>query len=76
MANFTEYITRDGDRLDLICFKAYGDAYNWRPVIDANPALPLQDIFPAGIRLVVPILETPATQTQTALLPPWKRHLA
>lgn len=73
MTTYTEYITRDGDRLDLICFAAYGNPFDWAPVINANPALPIQDVYPAGIRLVVPIVETPATTTQTALLPPWKR---
>jgi phage tail protein X len=70
---YTEYITKDGDRLDLICFRAYGDPFGWRSIIDANPALPIQDVFPAGIRLVIPIIEQPSTQTPTALLPPWKR---
>ena len=69
---FTEYITRDGDRLDLIAFAAYGVATDWKPIIDANPALPLQDVYQAGIRLVIPIQETTA-QTETALLPLWKK---
>lgn len=75
MATYTEYITRDGDRLDLICFSAYGDPFNWLPVIDANPALPLQDVYPAGIRLVIPIVEETPSQVGTALLPPWKRPI-
>lgn len=73
MATFTEYITHDGDRLDLICFRAYGDPFDWRRIIDANPALPIQDVFPSGIRLVIPILSEPTTQTPTAKLPPWKK---
>lgn len=73
---FTEYITRDGDRLDLIAFQAYGNATDWKAIIDANPALPLQDVYPSGIRLVIPIIETPSNQTPTALLPPWKRPAA
>ena len=70
---FTEYITKDLDRLDLIAFRAYGNAFDWKAIIDANPALPLQDVYPSGIRLVIPINDTPSGQNQAALLPPWKR---
>lgn len=70
---FTEYITKDADRLDLISFRAYGNAFDWKQIIDANPALPIQDLYPSGIRLVIPIVEEPTNLTVTALLPPWKR---
>ncbi len=67
----TNYITVDGDRLDTIAAKAYGDPYNWRPILDANPGLAIQSTYPAGINIIIPIITTSATNT--ALLPPWKK---
>lgn len=69
----TEYITVDGDRLDLIAAKAYGNPFDWSPILDNNKALPIQTSYQAGIRLVIPVQETAAEVTQQELLPPWKR---
>ena len=69
----TEYITEDGDRLDGISSKAYGDPYRAQVLLDANPALPILPSYPAGIRLIVPVLE-PVKQSSANLLPPWKRN--
>jgi phage tail protein X len=71
---YTEYITNEGDRLDMIAYKAYGDPFAWADVLQANSALPIQAEYPAGIRVMVPILEqAAATQPAANLLPPWKR---
>lgn len=70
---FTEYITQEGDRLDTIAYKAYGDVFAWSLLLSANPSLPIQDTYPAGVRIVVPIIEEPATIPATNQLPPWKR---
>lgn len=70
----TEYITKDGDRWDLIAFRAYGDPLQIQPLIDANPGQPIIAEFSGGVRLVVPILETQTGETAPKdLLPPWKR---
>lgn len=69
----TEYITLDGDRLDLIAHKAYGNPFDWSPILDNNKALPIQASYPAGIRLVIPVQETTTEVTDQELLPPWKR---
>lgn len=73
MDTFTEYITKENDRLDLICFAAYGDPFAWRQLLSLNRALPIQDLYPSGIRLVIPIVATPTDNVSTTLLPPWKR---
>ena len=69
----TEYITVDRDRLDLIASKAYGNPFDWSPILDNNKALPIQAEYDAGIRLVIPVQETASQITQQELLPPWKR---
>lgn len=76
MAAFTEYVTNEGDRLDTISYKAYGDVYAWGDILRANPSLPIQSLYPAGIRLMIPIKDQQtdtASQLNTSLLPPWKR---
>jgi len=70
---FTEYITNEGDRLDTIAHKAYGDVYAWDDLLKANPSLPIQDTYPAGIRLMIQIKEQAAADQSVNLLPPWKR---
>tara|TARA_R110000782_G_scaffold123923_3_gene215424 strand:- start:868 stop:1089 length:222 start_codon:yes stop_codon:yes gene_type:complete len=73
MANVVEYITNDGDRWDTIAFKAYGDATLVNGIIEANTAISIVPVLPAGIRIVVPILELGEIQIDSELLPPWKR---
>jgi phage tail protein X len=70
---YTEYITKEGDRIDTIAVKAYGDPHKWDPIIRENKGLPIQDVYPAGIRLVI-LIEVPDAQTTNqTLLPPWKQ---
>ncbi len=68
----TEYVAVQGDRWDTVAYKAYGNAGQINPIIDANPLLALVTSFEGGERLVVPIIEVSA-ETDNSLLPPWKR---
>lgn len=73
MANFTEYLTTQGDRWDTVAFKAYGVATMVQPIIEANREVYLTEIIPAGVRLLIPIIEVAETEANSDLLPPWKR---
>lgn len=73
MANYTEYLTIQGDRWDTVAYKAYGDATMVQPIIEANKEVYLTEILPAGVRLLVPIIEVAEVKTDPELLPPWKR---
>jgi len=73
MANFVEYITKQGDRWDTIAFKAYGDATLIDGIIEANPTIVISPILEAGTRVIVPILEQGDIQINSELLPPWKQ---
>ena len=68
------YITKAGDRWDWISYQFYGDCDLYRKIQKANPDLPIEliasPILPAGIKLVIPDVETPSTVEE---LPPWKR---
>lgn len=69
----TEYVTNQGDRLDLISSKAYGDAFRGKTILEANPSLPILPEYPAGIRLVIPV-QAPVRTASENLLPPWKKN--
>jgi len=68
----TDYLTLQGDRWDTIAHKAYGDASKFEPLIAANPSVPVTAVLQAGIRLVVPVLES-EEGLEIELLPPWKK---
>jgi phage tail protein X len=72
---FRTYVTIEGDRFDTIAYKAYGDATKFAPIIEANFGVPLKPSLPAGVTLMIPIIETEES-TQIELLPPWKRIVA
>ena len=68
----TRYITLDGDRWDIIAWKAYGDATKYQDIIKANPAVPIRPVIPAGTIINVPVIEGAEAPTLNSL-PPWKR---
>lgn len=71
MSQFVKYITKQEERFDQIAFNVYGDSGRWKDIIDANPTLPLQPNYAAGIVIRVPII-TLADSELTQNLPPWK----
>ncbi len=84
MSKTTEYITKPGDRWDLIAYKAYGttdsitlgdgtqvNAMSY--IIRFNPGLPITDTLQEGLLLRIPVIENASIKTTADLLPPWKR---
>jgi phage tail protein X len=69
---YIEYITKDGDRWDLIAYQFLGDATLYELIIVANPLVPIFPILPAGIPLQIPDIND-EEMTTTEDLPPWKR---
>jgi phage tail protein X len=79
----TEYITKPGDRWELIAYKAYGTILDITLsdgstgnaigiVIRANPDQSIDDILDEGLLLQIPVIADSATITDAAILPPWK----
>ena len=66
-----EHITIDGDTFDLLALRYYSEETLASTIIRANPAYCDVLIFDAGVRLVIPDVETVA-MPQT--LPPWRRE--
>jgi len=67
---FILHITTAGERWDLLAWQYYGDPTDYSPIIMANPNVPIEPVFDAGMPIAVPILQTSAVVT--ADLPPWK----
>ena len=68
--DYYEYITKDGDRWDLIAYEFYADATLYEPIITANPEVPIIPILSSGIKLKIPVIED-NNQIQF-ILPPWR----
>jgi phage tail protein X len=66
---FIKYMTRDGDRWDLLAWQMYGDAARYADIIAANPSVAIAPVLPVGITLYVPVLAAAAATPQN--LPPW-----
>jgi phage tail protein X len=66
-----EYVTREGDRWDLIAWRMYGDPWAFEVILAANPQIPIRPVLRGGVHLVVPV-RAQAVVDETNL-PPWKR---
>lgn len=62
----SEYMTSDGDTLDFICWKFYGQQSGAvELVLEANrDVADVGPVMPAGVRLVLPELPRPAAEVQ------------
>lgn len=62
----THYRTRDGDMLDYICWKHYGQQSGAvEAVLVANPGLAdLGPVYPAGVEILLPDLPKPVAEVQ------------
>ncbi len=72
MTHYATYVTKDGDRWDLIAYDFYGDPTAYEAIIVANPHAPITAVLEGGITLAVPVREADDTIAR-ADLPPWKR---
>lgn len=68
---FVPYTALEGDRWDLIAWRAYNDGTKYGPIIEANSHVPIRPTIAAGTILFIPVIERPTVDA--ASLPPWKR---
>jgi phage tail protein X len=73
-ANFITHITAAGERWDLLAWRYYGNPTLYGPIIMANPSVPIEPVFEAGLTVVIPILQQ--NQAVAINLPPWKQQAA
>lgn len=67
----TEYITTQGDTWDIIAKRVYGRENLMHKIIQANYDLRKIVLFPAGVKVVCPVLDL--TEYNDSL-PIWKRQ--
>lgn len=65
------HVTYAGERWDLLAFQYYGDPTNYEVIIMANPLVPIEPVFEAGIVVAIPIIQQQDVVTRD--LPPWNR---
>ena len=58
-------------RWDDLAYEYLGDGKNIKPIIQANPDIPIDLYVPAGSEIKIPIMEQNAAENEN--LPPWKR---
>jgi phage tail protein X len=68
---FIRHTTAAGERWDLLAWNYYGDPTLFSAIIMANPLIPIEPAFEAGIPVRIPILQVNPVRTND--LPPWKR---
>lgn len=66
-----KYETKQGDKWDDISFTAYGDSKYANVLMEANTLFLNVFIFPAGISLMLPDLDT--VQSAESKMPVWKK---
>lgn len=80
--NIIQHTTIDGQRWDQIAIEYYGsltlningvEKSSIGALIDANPDVPVYDVFPGGVVLDIPIIDSVEVVTDAERLPPWKR---
>ncbi len=64
------HVTTAGERWDLLAWQYYGDPTDYSPIIMANPNVPIEPVFDAGLSIAVPLQQQSAVVM--ADLPPWK----
>ncbi len=74
MTNYIFHTAGNNERWDTLAYKYYGNCYKMQPIIEANPHVSISAKIEEGIELKIPIEES--TETETSLLPVWKRNSA
>lgn len=62
------YVTKDGETLDYICWKHYGNTRNMEKVLNVNRHIASMDaVLDAGIKVTLPAFEEPKTTQKIKL---------
>jgi phage tail protein X len=64
------HITTAGERWDLLAWQYYGNATDYLPIVMANPTVPIEPVFDAGLSIAIPLQQK--SNAATANVPPWK----
>lgn len=65
-------VTKHGETWDMLSYRIYGDEHYMDTLIGANYLLRKVAIFPHGVEINVPDIDT-GKSSVSSNLPPWKR---
>jgi phage tail protein X len=68
----SKYRSVQGDMWDSIAYKVYGDETKMHKIIEANTKYKSIQVFPAGIELETPELDTEEESTIVESVPVWR----
>jgi len=68
------HVTTAGERWDLLAWRYYGDPTDYSPIIMANPNVPIEPVFDAGVSIAIPLQQKSVVGPVN--LPPWKMSQA
>lgn len=71
MSEFIFHTTKQNERWDNIAYQYYGNTYNIKPLIEANPHIKINGIISANQTIKIPIIKDESDNS--LLLPIWKR---
>jgi phage tail protein X len=71
---FILHVTTAGERWDLLAWRYYGDPTDYSPIIMANPNVPIEPVFDAGLSIAIPLQQK--SLVGPVNLPPWKMSQA
>jgi phage tail protein X len=69
---YIPHTTVAGERWDTIAWNYYGDPTLFSGIVLANPGIPIEAQFEAGLIIRVPIIQQAALAAASPNLPPWK----
>lgn len=75
MVSYSKYkihIAQENERWDDLAYKYYGNCFQYKPIIEANPAVAISPFLPAGAKIIIPFNET-ITQSDNEVNLPWKQ---
>ncbi len=72
MTEYYMYKTKQGDRWDLIASKFYGNQYDYKDIISANPHIPIKPVIDADTEIRIPVKDL--LEENNVNFPYWKRE--
>ena len=69
---YYEYVTKDGDRWDMLAANYYGDPCKMDLIIRANPEVIIRPVLDAGIKIRIPVVEKRLIASVVSGEVPWR----
>ena len=74
MTKYIFHTAGTNERWDLLAYMYYKNCYKIKPIIEANPNIPITTEIKEGTIIKIPIDEETQTNTENTNFPIWKRQ--